>query len=59
MFGSRLSVTPSLLKMPKRFYELQRLHVYDQGGRNSVSGIKATLFGGSSCLGSITGGTMT
>ena len=33
--------------------------MYDQGGRNSISGIKATVFGGSGPLGAITGGTLT
>jgi dTDP-4-dehydrorhamnose reductase len=45
--------------VPKRFYELQRLHVDASGSRNSISGIKCTLLGGSSPLGSITGGTLT
>jgi len=35
------------------------LHVYDQGGRNSYSGIQATMFGGTSPLGSTLGGMMT
>jgi len=37
---------------------LQRLHVYDEGGRNSNSGINATLFGGSSALGVVTAASM-
>ena len=45
--------------MPKRFYELQRLHVYDKGGKNSISGITATMFGGTSTLGSTLGASMT
>ncbi len=45
--------------MPKRFYDLQRLHVYDQGSRNSYSGIQATLYGGTSPLGATIGGMLT
>jgi NADH dehydrogenase (ubiquinone) 1 alpha subcomplex subunit 9 len=45
--------------MPKRFYEQQRLQVYSEGSRNSISGIKACVFGGSSVLGTLTGGTLT
>ena len=48
-----------LVNLPKRYYELQRLHVYEQGFRNSYSGIKATLFGGTSPLGSTLGGMLT
>ena len=44
---------------PKRFYQLQRLHVYDEGGRNSNSGINATLYGGSSALGVVTASALT
>ena len=33
--------------------------MYDKGGRNSISGINATLFGGSSVLGMTTGSTLT
>eukprot|EP00351_Strombidinopsis_sp_SopsisLIS2011_P002760 CAMPEP_0116886598 /NCGR_PEP_ID=MMETSP0463-20121206/20519_1 /TAXON_ID=181622 /ORGANISM="Strombidinopsis sp, Strain SopsisLIS2011" /LENGTH=211 /DNA_ID=CAMNT_0004547321 /DNA_START=57 /DNA_END=692 /DNA_ORIENTATION=+ len=46
--------------MPKRYYtSSKRLHIYDQGGRNSLSGIQATLFGGTSALGSTLGGSLT
>ena len=38
---------------------MQRLHVYDQGGRNSVSGINATVFGASSVLGMTIGSMLT
>ena len=31
--------TAMLVCVPKRFYELQRLHVFDKGQRNSISGI--------------------
>lgn len=48
-----------LVNVQKRHYQLQRLHVYDKGGRNSISGINATLFGGSSVLGMTTGSTLT
>jgi hypothetical protein len=48
-----------LVNAPKRFYELQRLHVYDKGGRNSISGINATLFGASSVLGMSAGSMLT
>jgi len=48
-----------LVNAPKRNYELKRLHVYDQGGRNSISGINATLFGATSVLGMATGSMLT
>ena len=48
----------SFVSAPKRFYQLQRLHVYDEGGRNSNSGINCTLFGGSSALGVVTAASM-
>jgi hypothetical protein len=48
-----------IVNTPKRYYDLKRLHVYDRGGRNSISGINATLFGGSSVLGATTGGMLT
>jgi len=35
------------------------MHVYDKGGRNSVSGINATLFGATSVLGMCTGSMLT
>ena len=39
---------------------MQRLHVYDNGMfRNSISGIRGTLFGGTSALGSTMGGMLT
>jgi len=44
-----------LVNMPRRNYDLQRLHIFDKGGRNSISGINATIFGGSSILGMATG----
>ena len=34
------------------------MHIYDEGGRNSNSGINATLFGGSSALGVATGASL-
>jgi len=48
-----------IVAAPKRYYQLQRLHVYDQGGRNSISGINATVFGASSVLGMATGTMLT
>jgi NADH dehydrogenase (ubiquinone) 1 alpha subcomplex subunit 9 len=48
-----------LVTAPKRHYDLKRLHVYDQGGRNSISGINATVFGASSTLGMATGSMLT
>lgn len=35
------------------------MHVYDQGGRNSLSGINATVFGASGVLGMTTGTMLT
>ena len=48
-----------LVNVQKRFYELKRLHVYDKGGRNSISGINATVFGATSVLGMTTGSMLT
>lgn len=48
-----------LVNAPRRFYQMQRLHVQDQSARNSYSGIQMTLFGGTSALGSTLGGMMT
>lgn len=48
-----------LINMPKRNYELKRVHIYDRGGRNSVSGVEATVFGGSSILGMTVGSALT
>ena len=48
-----------LVAVPKRFYQMQRLHVQEQSARNSYSGIQMTLFGGTSPLGSTLGGMLT
>lgn len=48
-----------MVAVPKRFYELQRLHVYEEGGRNSLSGVKATIFGANSTLGMHIGNSLT
>ena len=48
-----------LVNTPRRNYKLQRLHVYDGGGRNSISGINATVFGASSVLGMSIGSLLT
>jgi NADH dehydrogenase (ubiquinone) 1 alpha subcomplex subunit 9 len=45
--------------VPKRHYQLQRLHVHDSPFRNSISGVQATVFGGTSALGSVFGGMLT
>ena len=49
----------SMTSLPRRGYQLQRLHVYDEGGRNSNSGINATIFGASSALGVTTASSLT
>ena len=49
----------SFVALPKRFYQLQRLHVYEEGGRNSNSGVNATIFGASSALGVVTASSLT
>ena len=48
-----------MVNLPKRYYDLQRLHIQDNGGRNSLSGLQFTLFGPTSPLGSTTGGMLT
>ena len=48
-----------LISTPRRNYQLQRLHVYERGGRNSISGINATVFGASSVLGVAVGSMLT
>ena len=48
-----------LVNAPRRHYQLQRLHIYDRGGRNSVSGVNATVYGASSVLGMSIGSTLT
>lgn len=48
-----------LVSMPRRNYDLKRMHIYDKGGRNSISGINATLFGATSVLGLSTGALLT
>lgn len=48
-----------LVSLPRRYYELKRLHIYEGGGRNSVSGINATVFGASSIVGMSIGSTLT
>ena len=48
-----------LVNVPKRNYELKRMHIYEGGGRNSISGINATVFGATSVLGMVTGSTLT
>ena len=48
-----------IINLPKRYYELQRIHVYENGGRNSYSGINATVFGASGVLGMSIGSMLT
>jgi NADH dehydrogenase (ubiquinone) 1 alpha subcomplex subunit 9 len=48
-----------LVRVPKRYYQLQRLHVQESNARNSYSGIQMTMFGGTSPLGSTLGGMLT
>lgn len=54
-----ISKTRELLKKPKRFYDVQRLHISDTGRKNALSGIRATVFGGSSPLGAAIGMKLT
>ena len=48
-----------LVSVPRRYYQLQRLHVNDSFGRNAISGINATVFGASSVLGMAIGSKLT
>ena len=48
-----------LVNAPRRNYQLKRLHIYDRGGRNSISGINATVFGATSVLGMVIGSKLT
>lgn len=50
--------TLGLLKTVKRGYQVQRLHFHDEGSRNSISGVKCTLFGATSPLGAYIGGEL-
>jgi NADH dehydrogenase (ubiquinone) 1 alpha subcomplex subunit 9 len=59
MFGTGKKSVKLLTKTPKRGYEVQRLYFNDKGGRNSASGVKATVFGGTSPLGVAIGGSLT
>jgi hypothetical protein len=43
-----------LMNKISRTYTSQKLHIYE-GGRNSVSGIRATLFGATGHIGSYVG----
>ena len=49
----------ALTSAPSRGYEPQRLYFNDKGNRNSISGIKATVFGGTSPLGLTVGASLT
>ena len=42
----------------RRNYTPQKLHIYDGGERNSISGIRATVFGGTGSMGSIVASTL-
>lgn len=48
-----------LVNTPRRNYQLQRVHVYERGGRNSISGVHATVFGASGVLGMTIGSKLT
>jgi len=48
-----------LVNTPRRNYQLQRFHVYERGGRNSISGVHATVFGASGVLGMTIGSKLT
>mmetsp|Transcript_8921 Transcript_8921/g.6689 ORF Transcript_8921/g.6689 Transcript_8921/m.6689 type:complete len:384 (+) Transcript_8921:1-1152(+) len=52
-------VQAMLVSAPRRYYELQRLHVAENGQRSSYSGVRATVFGGTSALGTVIGGMLT
>ena len=49
----------ALNKAQARAYQPQKLYFNDKGTRNSISGVKATLFGGSSPLGALVGTRLT
>lgn len=44
----------SLMSKITRTYTSQKLHIYE-GGRNSISGIRATMFGATGHIGSYVG----
>ena len=56
---SKMTNMSMLVNTPKRNYQLQRVHVYDRGGRNSISGVNATVFGATSVLGMTIGSKLT
>ena len=56
---SQMMNVSMLVNTPKRNYQLQRVHVYDRGGRNSISGVNATVFGASGVLGMTIGSKLT
>jgi len=57
--GNPLAASNHLLQKQQRYYELQRLHVYEGNVKNSISGIQACVFGPSSTLGVTIGGMLT
>jgi len=61
LLGQQLRFYPqaSLVNLPIRNYDMKKLHIYEKGGRTAISGINATMFGGTSVLGMLMGSMMT
>lgn len=62
MFSGRQVVNrqaKTLTAVPQRYYEPQKLYFNENGTRNSISGVKATVFGGTSVVGATIGGSLT
>ena len=57
-FTLKTATAASLVAAPQRNFESKRLHVYYKGGRNSLSGMQCTMFGGTGTLGSVVGSSL-